>query len=527
MEPTAKEDAAGVRRKVLVESITQLSRHLENPTPNAQVLDEITKQLQQVALVLDSPEGKLEIDYVSSICPLSVWMAFLTIPVDEIYPIVCRILESLLQSRQVLLQAVSAQTTDYLRGALSHPSVEVRTLVLSHLRRYMHIKKESCVDELEKNGILDSIRNSIGDGKTVVAERAIEFLTEFCLMDSGLSILLQPNSIAGLGTIAKANKVNQVRIMSLYAKLAALSDDSFDKVLSGGLLDTLFDQLKSDDLLVKLNLYEIIAQMSSGSKARLYLHSQGHYRSLLKELNPDEPFYSMTSPLLFNIIGQLFSQESLSSFLDDYHIAHILVQGLDSEFPETQQAVVLATGLICSTRAGVQYLLSVETLLQRVFAFSGSPITEVKINVNQAASRFFDTCSIDPELSQKALSVYTTICSEIGSDLVLYLFKNLRLPFQDLRCSSFELMSSLVPHSWALEILSKIDGVVAYLLNRATEVTKEGKEWKYGLVKAIVESNRKYSHFTVFNIKQLEIFLHQGPYFKPVEVAVEVGTMHT
>ena len=96
-------------------------------------------------------------------------------------------------------------------------------------------------------------------------------------------------------------------------------------------------------------------------------------------------------------------------------------------------------------------------------------------------------------------------------------------PFSDLRVSAFAVLQSLALLPWGQRLMSNAAGFKEFLLDRAVETTKEGKDAKFQVVKVLAESPTMTDVFGRPYYVQLMEFFRQGPFYvrAQAEVAFE------
>ena len=72
--------------------------------------------------------------------------------------------------------------------------------------------------------------------------------------------------------------------------------------------------------------------------------------------------------------------------------------------------------------------------------------------------------------------------------------KFLDQPFPDLRHATFHAVQTLARHPWGVKALFAYPGFLEFIVNRGTETTKEGKEWKYAIIESIVMGEKEYDN---------------------------------
>lgn len=101
-------------------------------------------------------------------------------------------------------------------------------------------------------------------------------------------------------------------------------------------------------------------------------------------------------------------------------------------------------------------------------------------------------------------------------------FQYLNYHLVELRYAIFALIKAVVKHTWGLTEILAFPGMADYLLNRATERTKLGKEWKYSIIEAIVQQPSAKEIAGTEYCTRFLTYLKQGIFFIAAENAVQV-----
>jgi 26S proteasome non-ATPase regulatory subunit 5 len=115
-----------------------------------------------------------------------------------------------------------------------------------------------------------------------------------------------------------------------------------------------------------------------------------------------------------------------------------------------------------------------------------------------------------------------------SGDVMRAFMKFLDQPFPDLRYATFHVMQELAGHPWGVKALFAYPGFLEFLVNRSTETTKEGKEWKYTIIEAVVMGERKDNRARdVLNedaFGLLTAYLGQGVHYIQGELAAKIAS---
>jgi hypothetical protein len=122
-----------------------------------------------------------------------------------------------------------------------------------------------------------------------------------------------------------------------------------------------------------------------------------------------------------------------------------------------------------------------------------------------------------------AMKLYAAIGSTSNTDTTKLVVTMARSPLTEIRLGAYTLLTAVAKLATGGQVLFTHPGFYEWLMDRARESTMEGREAKYGIVKAIVGSEVKGLLSDVI-VRKLEDYLKQGPhYHKPIswELAVE------
>lgn len=120
---------------------------------------------------------------------------------------------------------------------------------------------------------------------------------------------------------------------------------------------------------------------------------------------------------------------------------------------------------------------------------------------------------LDLERYRKLWERMGAVCgADAAGELLL---ATLRKPVPEARLAAFGLLAAVasVPAPWALRGIVAAGDLCAYLLDRSTEDTKAGKEWKFGVVHAVLRNPCAHEALGDFFLTQFRTFYRKGPYF--------------
>lgn len=117
-----------------------------------------------------------------------------------------------------------------------------------------------------------------------------------------------------------------------------------------------------------------------------------------------------------------------------------------------------------------------------------------------------------------------------STSLIQRLMSSLKVPFMEQRTAIFHLMNALARHVYGVQSLLASPMFVDFLIDRNTETTKQGKEWKYVIAQTLWETthpkdnNADAKVLDTKNQTRILKFLKEGPFFVASEAAVDIAT---
>ena len=93
-------------------------------------------------------------------------------------------------------------------------------------------------------------------------------------------------------------------------------------------------------------------------------------------------------------------------------------------------------------------------------------------------------------------------------------------PFPEVRLSALNLLKVLAAQPWGQRLLHAQPAFLEYLLDRSTEHDKEGKQAKFEVVEALVNSPTGTDILGRENMVKLRAYHMEGPFYVRVESAV-------
>lgn len=202
-----------------------------------------------------------------------------------------------------------------------------------------------------------------------------------------------------------------------------------------------------------------------------------------------------------------------------------LVSGQDSagQDPEMVALATATLGYIASTVAGKKKLLEsgmAETLAGRISAFLRHGKTEHKILALHATAQVLGTRGLEGDGDDLTWRLYKLLISKLP-DLPKRVQDTIRLPFDDLAASGYEVLIAAVDKAWGLEeLVANQPGMIEYLLDRRSASSRDAKLKRYKVIQEVVANAANSNLVPPELLVRLKGFLDEGPFYVEPEAAV-------
>ena len=330
------------------------------------------------------------------------------------------------------------------------------------------------------------------------------------------------------------------RYISLYAKLLGINEVLFDNCRRFKLIEPIMNLIHSDDILSKLVCYEnMLPEFGKTANGTRYLVESGILQGILQIVNEyGSPTYDallgeQALRTLCRIITSACKTIDFTAILGDNLNESVLLRDLliaikNMLHAETASDKVAGWSALCDLACLSPHIvkrISDDALLLEVMLALMDSTPQVQgVFLNGVAMIFEKHTAIeydmvtDQAFAQKVLKDFFIKIGTIKGSVstLAFLYEQLRKPVSETRHGSYRLMTTFVNFNptFAIVSLFQLPGFYDYLIERSTEFSKEGKEWKYGLIAAI------YGKATSAGIglgdkifASLKKIIDQGPFF--------------
>lgn len=411
-----------------------------------------------------------------------------------------------------------------LRG-LEHSSAKIREVVLKELK--ICAQDNSTLEHLSGNeDFVIRIARLVGDDSLTVATASCDFLVLLgCHSETGILILSPPVGEV-LKNVLSVNDTLKFRVYEVVMKIATSSDENLHLVAKNGYFEILNSDVKSKDDLLVLNCLEVVKDLAITNHGLKYLNDVGFIKAasdmIFTSMEPPESFIILPGLLKFFIsIGQ-FQPEYV--FHQHNSVVQAMFNLLDSSDVVLMCIATDGIGLLGSTVHGKNLLQNEGKMPCALQSFrsnlqqGSSP--ELKFHVIQALSRLLEVSENERNVNLE--NVLEGWLKDVSDDLGNLLFQLCRQPFLEIRQSALYLMYVVVSHEWGQRSMVSVPGFVEFLLDRSTEGTVNGKELKFKVVSALVNSSSFERIFDVDTVAKMKEYHRQGPFYVMAQSAVAV-----
>ncbi|TYZ65373.1 hypothetical protein PybrP1_012697 [[Pythium] brassicae (nom. inval.)] len=420
----------------------------------------------------------------------------------------------------------------FVLAGLAHVERRARVLTVNqlatHLRRNPTPAQVAVVAVPE---VIQQLCDAVADEDVEVAARAAGILETFAGFEQGefFRPVLDLLRAKAQSSEITQNSTEFVRYLESIARICRQSDARVEYAISNGAAHVILNCLKSDDALFLLNVVDLIPSLSSTRVGIQHIFQSGTLQALLAMA--DDPFVGGSAIRLVGEMSATAAKLSVTSWnwsdpVLSKAFLETIERKIESAEPLEQIAAMDALAAFGSSSENELHLLVQHTRLCRAWLELGaSSKLEVKANcfhalarvlgeptrLTRAAERVPEAAAGVWALNERLFNSLGPLCR--GQATVQFLMEILRQPFEEIRSAVFVLLRAVAAQNsgWGVRVLLSYGGLVEFLLDRATEPTKETREWKFAVADALVASPF-HSMLDAVTLEKLEAHLRRGPY---------------
>ncbi|XP_054007975.1 26S proteasome non-ATPase regulatory subunit 5 [Hylaeus anthracinus] len=437
---------------------------------------------------------------------------------------VCDILKTLfaLLKPEEVYEKYSVQ----LSQLITHSDAIVRSIVLHEI---------SCIASSPEKislftgnvGLLVTIINRIADDDLTVAEHAMSIMKEIGKNVNGLRIIYSGELLRSFARLLVKNDTVSFRIYEVVVDIAKSSKEGLEASARSGFLNSLFEVLENNDILLQVNALEILTQLALKEEGLSYLEQQDVLKKLVQKVakTNENPLSNLLIPGLMKFFGNVarhWPNEIFSKY-------PVVVSALFEVIESGDQAILgVALDTLGYVSASVEGKYALQALgeampcaLKKIAEVIQKMPTNLRIRGLNSLALILNVpkAEQDNRILSLTKSWFDSLCND-PLDMIVALC---RQPFADIRQACLEVLAVVASQVWGQEYISTYPGLVEFLLNRNLESFKECKDAKYEVVTQLSQAEQDI--FDASTMQKIKEFIDQGPYYVEIhtEVAIEGG----
>ncbi|GBC09577.1 hypothetical protein RclHR1_00090011 [Rhizophagus clarus] len=492
-------------------------------SPESLDATELADTLGIINISIEGPNGEqIKQSFLNNIT-LSEFFTLLGSHSDAVTSTACKILEKLLQSMNYT-DIISSGLEEHLTLGLQFSSSEVRILALCQVEKCL--ESGTAVQDLVRSPIFPVILEGLGYEDIQISAKATEFLIKLANHSDGLHAIFDSGSIAILNQLSQGNETVKFRVFDLISRISISSPEAFQLCESSGALNAITSEFNSNDLLLKLNAIETFSKINQSYAGYIFLERARILQSLIDVMTQDDDgdiVLVLVKCAALKFFGKLSEMEEVdfAEVNDKYKILSIIDSNLLSPNLDLKITTINIIGVIGSNPRGLKLLNADETpdILGNFMDLYHHSAGDIKMACLQTISCLFGVSeNPSPELSDIIHQIYFQIG---GAPTPLStLISNVKQTLEDLRIASFAIMQKMALHPWGQTEMSNSKEFIDYILNRTTETTKLGKEWKFTIVQTLVNAHNVENIIPPNIFDRLTRYLREGPFYVRTEATV-------
>eukprot|EP00003_Mantamonas_plastica_P002435 TRINITY_DN1183_c1_g1_i5.p1 TRINITY_DN1183_c1_g1~~TRINITY_DN1183_c1_g1_i5.p1 ORF type:complete len:364 (+),score=87.36 TRINITY_DN1183_c1_g1_i5:132-1094(+) len=317
--------------------------------------------------------------------------------------------------------------------------------------------------------------------------------------------------------------------------------------------------MSSSDIMVQLNGLQAAQEVAKTPFGAAYLANNKGIDMILDSISPDDGmahdgFGVIVRSAMLEVLGVAFSHDFQDTQLPDFHdtfdavtpLLWMLSHGNDFEYMSDRIDALNAVRLMAKSSAGRHSIMQQrgsaegkhkQTVLTHVIRMSrgGSVGGNRELQTAALHTLAFILETSEPEnKDMESTQIQEWIEAEVAGDiLVKECLEMLEMPLQELRYAVYHCLQELAGHCFGVSWMADTYGLVEYLLKRSTEEDNQGRDWKFGIMEAMVNTHRNKEPVPKFAMNSgqgpiqlagIVEYLRLGRYYQGSETAVLVET---
>ncbi|GBP48613.1 26S proteasome non-ATPase regulatory subunit 5 [Eumeta japonica] len=316
--------------------------------------------------------------------------------------------------------------------------------------------------------------------------------------------------------------------------IASKNSDYLNLCNQHGYIDHMLSELKSDDILFKLNILELLSRLVVTPHGISYLVEHGVLQMISESISnlKNDPLGNILTPGYMKFFGAIAHMYPREIFKNYPVLLDSLFEILESREQSVLPVALDTLGFVGSTVEGKLSLAALgskyTSAVNKVCELIRNSASDIKIRALFCMTSLISTEKdptwpkskpIDHRITLMTREWFRCLSEKPESMEALYgICKN---PFPDIKLAGLNLLDAVCEYSWGQELVARTPGFIEYLLDRSVDYTKECKEAKYEFMKRLCQS----TSFDTSTILKLTQYVEQGPFFTEtiMQVAMEEG----
>ncbi|XP_018572758.1 26S proteasome non-ATPase regulatory subunit 5 [Anoplophora glabripennis] len=405
-----------------------------------------------------------------------------------------------------------------LERALNHPYNAVKLMALKEIDRNVS-NEESLINICKRVSLLSNIIRCIGDSDITVAKEACDIIVKLGLFSTGLKQLISNDVMTVLHEVMSISEVVRLRVYEVVVNISKDSEENFTHLSSTGLIAQIFEELDSNDVLLRMNVVELLTQLGLSRHGYNYLEHNGILSKLFGFIddNEDPTLVQICEPGILKFFGHMANWKPIEllskypKFFDrlfsNIESGDLIIVGVSLD---TLGVIGLTNSGKCALQStGNKMTYAIKTIVKLLTSFP----TEVRLR----ALNCLENLLAVEEQKNDIMQITRRWYGLFGDDPMEIILRYAKNPFSEIKLSGLGILRVIADQQWGQEEIRNTPGLVEFLLDRNIETVKEGKEAKYEIVKVL-------SNSTVFDqstLKTFQDFVKEGPFY--VHAVTEVA----
>ncbi|RUS84628.1 hypothetical protein EGW08_007600, partial [Elysia chlorotica] len=427
-------------------------------------------------------------------------------------------------SASAVLENFSAQLIAWIKL----PDDSLKALCLSELSR---ISKEAPQELSQYEDLVLAVVEQLSSDALDVGPAAASIIANIGQDPNSLMVIFKEPMIKQFSEAMKKNAVTRFRVYQIAIDLSRQNPEALTACAHAGLLRQLVNEAgRDDDVLVQLNAIELLSDLATSAHGLQFLDEQGIVEKLeiMMADVAQNPMGSLVLPgkwyidnwliKFFGGLAKNHPKEVLSKF---EHFVRLVLSNVGDGDPNLRGVSIDTVGLIASTPEGKAALDKLGEIINTFFFSKSFPNSKLrdKLKIMKILIFLLHTEHQTSELLALTERWFVTCTPEAFSCV----WSLAQQPFPDTRLPALHLLETLASLPWGQKIINSTPGFREYALDRTTEHSKESKEGKFEMVRALAESPTSAEILGQPYMVHLREYVNQGLFYVSAqsEVAME------